>query len=298
MKKTKIAAGLLALVLSASVTLSIPAYAEESVDAGTIQAEITMPANIDPTLDGEALITDALENLKEDSKVWYDLNKYILESGYTFGDVYLRYNINTNELYPEQYIIYAQKDGEYVKCIYVSVKEGDYGIGAEGVDDYEKELLESGKTMWHGTAKYTTHYNLIYTVEDGFYSTNFRSSIEDIARQSGIPMDFTWGNFPSIPTNNGEVLEDEPPVTTEPITTTPPNVSEVNNTYYGDINLDGAIDLLDAVLSSKAVSGAVQLNEQQLLTADCDANGILDANDTVVLLQFLVHKVDTLPWQG
>ncbi len=73
-------------------------------------------------------------------------------------------------------------------------------------------------------------------------------------------------------------------------------VISTKNVLYGDVTLDGEIDLTDAVLISKTIAGSVQLNDKQITAADCDANGVLDTNDTVVLLQFLVQQVKELPY--
>lgn len=64
---------------------------------------------------------------------------------------------------------------------------------------------------------------------------------------------------------------------------------------YGDVNLDGKVELTDAVLLNKAVAATVTLGDQALQNADCDANKELGGNDSIVLLKFLVHMVDTLP---
>lgn len=64
---------------------------------------------------------------------------------------------------------------------------------------------------------------------------------------------------------------------------------------YGDVNLDGNVDISDAVLLNKAAAGMVTLNNQAAKNADCNDNGELGADDAVVLLQFLVHIENTLP---
>lgn len=64
---------------------------------------------------------------------------------------------------------------------------------------------------------------------------------------------------------------------------------------YGDVNLDGKVDISDAVLLNKAASGMVTLNDQAAKNADCNDNGELGADDAVVLLQFLVHVENSLP---
>ena len=67
------------------------------------------------------------------------------------------------------------------------------------------------------------------------------------------------------------------------------------NVFYGDVNLDGDVDLADAVLLNKAVAGSVTLNQQAALNADCNNDGKRSADDSMVLLKFLVHLVNDLP---
>ena len=70
---------------------------------------------------------------------------------------------------------------------------------------------------------------------------------------------------------------------------------ESASVLYGDVNLDGNVDISDAVLLNKAAAGMVTLNNQAAKNADCNDNGELGADDAVVLLQFLVHIENTLP---
>ena len=89
-------------------------------------------------------------------------------------------------------------------------------------------------------------------------------------------------------------------VSTTEISTSLTTFSETQTTaehsvLYGDANLDSSVDISDAVLLNKATAGSVQLNEQQKNNSDCDADGDISTNDSVALLRFLVHLVDTLP---
>ncbi len=58
------------------------------------------------------------------------------------------------------------------------------------------------------------------------------------------------------------------------------------------------MDLADAVLLNKAVAGTVSLNEQAARNADCNGDGKRSADDSMVLLKFLVHLVQDLPNMG
>lgn len=68
-----------------------------------------------------------------------------------------------------------------------------------------------------------------------------------------------------------------------------------SSTLCGDINLDGTIDISDAVLLQKYAAEMVELNQQQRLNGDCNADGSTDAQDVLSLLRFLVRLTEVLP---
>ena len=84
--------------------------------------------------------------------------------------------------------------------------------------------------------------------------------------------------------------------TTTEATTTTKKDSETPTVIYGDITLDGRVDITDAVLLNKFCSGAVILNDAAKLNSDCDGDGDITGNDAVALLQFLVQIVQKLPY--
>ena len=67
----------------------------------------------------------------------------------------------------------------------------------------------------------------------------------------------------------------------------------------GDINQDGMVNVLDAVLLSKVANGSVAASgAAQVCAADVNQDGTIDTNDSILLLKFLVHLIDTLPYTG
>lgn len=64
------------------------------------------------------------------------------------------------------------------------------------------------------------------------------------------------------------------------------------------MNVDGRVDITDAVLLNKAVSGAVSFDSQQRSNGDCDVSGEINGTDAILLMQFLAHIIDTLPDRG
>lgn len=63
----------------------------------------------------------------------------------------------------------------------------------------------------------------------------------------------------------------------------------------GDLNLDGVVDIADAVLLSKAVIDVIGLQRSAAQNADCDQNGTVDATDATLLIRFLIRLIDQLP---
>ena len=77
-----------------------------------------------------------------------------------------------------------------------------------------------------------------------------------------------------------------------------PFVTLAETPVYGDVNLDGRVDIQDAVLLAKAAAGTVTLNSDAKVNGDCDQDGTISQADAAILMQFLVHLVDELPVQG
>lgn len=107
---------------------------------------------------------------------------------------------------------------------------------------------------------------------------------------------------PVVTTENVVETSTIPPTTTiDSILTTAVNTTESVGTaapesvLYGDANLDGRVELIDAILLNKACAGAVTLNEEARRNGDCNLSGGIDTFDAVILLRFLVHLESALP---
>lgn len=79
-------------------------------------------------------------------------------------------------------------------------------------------------------------------------------------------------------------------------TTETTETTKIHAVLLGDINLDGNVDLVDAVLLNKKVADIVSFNEQQTANADCYMmDGEINGQDAISLLKFLTHIIDSLP---
>ena len=65
----------------------------------------------------------------------------------------------------------------------------------------------------------------------------------------------------------------------------------------GDVNLDGTVDILDAIYFGKYQAGLIQLSDAQLEATDCNGNGVTgEEADLGILMKFLIGGVTDLPY--
>ena len=87
--------------------------------------------------------------------------------------------------------------------------------------------------------------------------------------------------------------------TTKPSKTTTTNATTTNTAIpsYGDVNLDGKVDIVDAIFLNKYLATLIQFSDAQMANADCYQDGVLNAQDTTALMQFIILLIDDLPVQ-
>ncbi len=71
--------------------------------------------------------------------------------------------------------------------------------------------------------------------------------------------------------------------------------TQPESVFYGDVNLDGIVSMLDLVALSRYLGNIIILNEEALMNADCDESLRINAVDAQVLLRFLVLDMPALP---
>lgn len=109
---------------------------------------------------------------------------------------------------------------------------------------------------------------------------------------------------------DAETSEPEPTEPTpEPTEPTPeptePSASETlpsetqtpgqDDVLYGDVNLDGEVDILDVIKLNKFLLGSTALNAQERVNANVDGNTDIDSTDSLNILKYVVKILDSLP---
>ena len=99
-----------------------------------------------------------------------------------------------------------------------------------------------------------------------------------------------------ITTSEPEPTEAQPTtavITSEPFETTVPDTTAAPTPQYliGDVNGDGSIDTLDAIIVQKYSADKTKLNDRQLYVGDVNDDGYVDVLDAAMIQKFSVEKL-------
>lgn len=61
---------------------------------------------------------------------------------------------------------------------------------------------------------------------------------------------------------------------------------------YGDVNMDGEINISDSTLIRSYLTGAIQFTKQQLILADCDGDGEITLSDSTCIQYYILSLTD------
>ena len=67
------------------------------------------------------------------------------------------------------------------------------------------------------------------------------------------------------------------------------------NILYGDVNGDGQITAIDALMVLKGVVKSRALSAEEQIPADVDRSGSITAVDALLILQYSVKKISAFP---
>jgi hypothetical protein len=63
----------------------------------------------------------------------------------------------------------------------------------------------------------------------------------------------------------------------------------------GDVDMNGVVDLIDAVTLSKAMANVLTLSDTQKTVADCTGDGTIDDSDVATLMSYLIFLIPSIP---
>ena len=101
----------------------------------------------------------------------------------------------------------------------------------------------------------------------------------DLSDDAFTYVDFPRANLQGFNASGAKVTVSVPPITLEILGEDP---------LIGDVNLDGVVDLADAVLLMQYSSGSTSLSRRQLKAADVSNDGIVNVGDVILIMQICI----------
>ena len=71
--------------------------------------------------------------------------------------------------------------------------------------------------------------------------------------------------------------------------------SGTDEIIYGDVDMNGEVDILDVITLNKNLLGKEVIDADQQKRADVNQDTKIDSNDSLTILKFIVGMVKTLP---
>ncbi len=140
----------------------------------------------------------------------------------------------------------------------------------------------------------------VVTVSEGRLTPVHSGTAQIIAASNGVS--YVKTVVVELP---GEITEPEP--TEEPTTEEPPTEADTfldtaeetvpdPIAHCGDLNDDGKVTLADVITLNKSLMCVEVIDNTLLMRGDTDCNGIVAPMDALILLQYVVELIDTLPF--
>ncbi len=101
-----------------------------------------------------------------------------------------------------------------------------------------------------------------------------------------------WSDFPAIIQDGNSV------VCLEDVVEDDIKIESNNAILTGDLNMDGNVNLMDAIHLNKYTAKIVDLSDTQRAAADCDGDGLVNDADVTTLMEFLILQIPSLPYTG
>lgn len=208
---------------------------------------------------------------------------------YTYGDI--------GTYVDHVYVWTCEKDAEHVE-IPSEVQCNYYLIDGSMLTLHDIGIYGIQKNAFQGCTNLTqlTIPNCVKDIPENAFEDcpnltiygNAGSYAQEYAENYGIP-------FVILGSENTTTIMATTTTTTTTTTKTTTTALPAGTLIYGDINLDGRVDITDAVLLNKYCSGSVSLNKDAAKNADCDGDKEISNRDAISLLKFLVQLIPALP---
>ena len=147
------------------------------------------------------------------------------------------------------------------------------------------------------TTKTTTTTNATTTTKPSKTTTTNATTTTKPSKTTTTNATTTTKPSKTTTTNATTTTKPSKTTTTNVTTTTKATTTNTAIPSYGDVNLDGKVDIVDAIFLNKYLATLIQFSDAQMANADCCQDGVLNDQDTTALMQFIILLIDDLPTQ-
>ena len=147
------------------------------------------------------------------------------------------------------------------------------------------------------TTKTTTTTNATTTTKPSKTTTTNATTTTKPSKTTTTNATTTTKPSKTTTTNATTTTKPSKTTTTNVTTTTKATTTNTAIPSYGDVNLDGKVDIADAIFLNKYLATLIQFSDAQMANADCCQDGVLNDQDTTALMQFIILLIDDLPTQ-
>ncbi len=173
------------------------------------------------------------------------------------------------------------------------------GIDSSGYEDHADRYQYTEPALDYNGC-FALAIAALYDVYGG--SADGADNIAASASEITYPYDFGGGSTTVEPTEppTDEPTTEEPTTevptteepTPEPTVEAPTTAPEAN---YGDVDLNGQVEIIDVIALSKSLMGGGALSTQAAINADVDRSGNVNTTDALNIMKFLVKLISSLP---
>ncbi len=161
-------------------------------------------------------------------------------------------------------------------------------------EDPEFKKLEEYYNANKTTAGYELNYHRFWHISDYLMAVGTMATLFPDA----TPDNTIYTLDTQMPLPDGTKAEQggkKPVETTAPVVTQPPvQTTTPGGVLYGDVDLNGKVELTDLTKLSQYVIGDITLSAEALKTADCNGDGNVDITDLPLLRQYIMKDAITL----
>jgi hypothetical protein len=141
---------------------------------------------------------------------------------------------------------------------------------------------ETYDTVWDSSNDYS--YSDLISFEDDNDAAALTQKVT-----AYVDGELVWGTEPDGTT------ADDVKETTQTTENTTEKATVDSNILYGDVNVDGLVDVGDVVLLNKSLVQCATLSNAGTKNADCHYDSLIDSRDALVILKYLVMSIDSMP---